>query len=294
LTDDNKFVEVVSNEVGENTMSALVTKQDVIEGVSTETRWVVKQRMAKLRAELHDTMSVNPFLMPILVDLHHAESFAELGELLLAAHLMSGHTTSFGNLIDEKILPRVFKTAKLDAKLRASTPPLIESCFNEIDHLVPRPGRDPVLLSLKASRWTIQLTMAMEMNNAFNNILTKHGNIFDQIVVGVFSGRANALTDKYDILRGINRGKVHNVIDIQQHVHVLAGRQFWSWLNGDEPFTQDWVLDGILDGLKRANCRKECKNLLANYSKAFTKLYAKHLNADGTVNWHQLLSEVNG
>ena len=148
-------------------MPALIQRQDVIKGVSIETRWVVKTRMAKLRAGIHDTMSVNPFLIPILFDLHHAENFAELGELLLAGHLMSGHTTSFGKLIDEKILPNVFGTKKLDAKFRASTPPLIESCFNEIDHLVPRGRKKPILLSLKTSRWTIQLTMAKEMNTAF-------------------------------------------------------------------------------------------------------------------------------
>jgi hypothetical protein len=275
-------------------MAALVSQQDVINGVSIETRWVVKQRMAKLRAGMHNTMSVNPFLVPILFDLHHAESFAELGELLLAGHLMTGHTTSFGKLIDEKILPNVFRTTKLDARFRASTPPLIESCFNEIDHLIPRRRKCPVLLSIKASRWSIQLTMAKEMNSAFSSILAKHGDMFDSIVVGVFSGKAGSLSDKYDILRGINRGKVHNVVDIQRHVHVMAGRKLWSWLNGNEPATQDWVLDGILDGIRQADCRKECKELISGYSTAFNKVYSKHINADGSVNWHQLLSEVNG
>jgi hypothetical protein len=275
-------------------MPAIVSKESVIKGVSIETRWLVKQRMAKLRLGTHKTMSMNPFLIPILFDLHHAESFAELGELLLAGHLMTGHTTSFGKLIDEKILPNVFKTKKLDAKFRASTPPLIESCFNEIDHLVPRGRKSPVLLSLKASRWSIQLTMAKEINNAFSSILANHGDVFDQIVVGVFSGKGSSLTDKYDILRGINRGKVHDVIDIQKRVHVLAGRNLWSWLNGNEPATQDWVLDGILDGIRQADCRKECRDLMNSYSTTFNKLYSKYINADGTVNWHQFLSEVNG
>jgi hypothetical protein len=275
-------------------MPALIPREEVISGVSEETQWVVNQRMQKLRDELHDTMSINPFLIPILFDLHHAESFAELGELLLAGHLMGGHNTSFGKLIDEKILPKVFRTRKLDAKFRAANEPFLEPCFDEIDHLVPREGRSPVLLSLKTSRWTIQLTAATKLNEAFHTILTRYPELFDQIVVGVGVGTQAGLTDKYDILRGINRGKAHNVFDIQRHVHVLAGREFWSWLNGDEPATQDWILDGILDGLRQANCRDECRRLLTGYADAFNRLYAHHINPDGTVNWHQLLAELNG
>lgn len=275
-------------------MPALVSREDVTIGVSREVRWMVNQRMAKLRDEAHETMAVSPFLIPILFDLHHAESFAELGELLLAGHLMIGHFTSFGKLIDEKVLPRVFGTHKLTKEFRAANAPFVEASFNEIDHLVPRSGRSPILLSLKASRWTIQLTMAMEMNTAFNNILTRYGDRFDQIVVGVFYGTQAGLTDKYDILRGINRGAQHGVVDIQHHVHVVVGRAFWSWLNGDEPATQDWVLDGILEGLRQANCRKECRELLTAYAEAFNRQYARHINPDRTVNWHQILTEING
>jgi len=149
-------------------------------------------------------------------------------------------------------------------------------------------------MSLKSSRWTIQLTMAMEMNTALNTILTQHGDQFQQIVVGVLYGTQAGLTDKYDILRGINRGRVHNVVDIQAHVQVFAGREFWSWLNGDEMATQDWVLEGILEGLRKANCPEECRDLLANYRAAFATKYAGHINADGTINWQQLLTDING
>ena len=40
-------------------------------------------------------------------------------------------------------------------------------------------------------------------------------------------GRQSALqlTDKYDILRGINRGKQHNVVDLTANVKVYAGRR---------------------------------------------------------------------
>lgn len=269
------------------------TRQQVIDGVSTETAWMIEKRMDKLREELYETMAISPFLIPILFDLHHAASFGELGELLLAGHLMIGHFTSFGKLLDEKILPKVFGTTKLTSGFRRNNQPFLESCFNEIDHIVLR-AEGPVLLSLKSSRWTIQLTMAKEMNTAFHRILTRHGARFQQLVVGVMYGTQAGLTDKYDILRGINRGKVHDVRDIQESVRVLAGREFWGWLNGDEPATQDWLLDGILDGLRKAECREECRELLTTYRASFAAKYAGNINADGTVNWHQLLSDING
>jgi hypothetical protein len=283
-----------SSQGREETPSLMATREEVINGVSTEVRWMVNQRMAKLRAEAHETMAVSPFLIPILFDLHHAEDFAELGELLLAGHLMIGHFTSFGKLIDERILPNVFGTTKLTGKFRAANPPFVEACFNEIDHLVPRPGSSPILLSLKASRWTIQLTMAMEMNTAFNTIITRYPDLYNEITVGVFYGTRQGLTDKYDILRGINRGKQHGVIDIQQHVNVVVGREFWAWLNEGEAATQDWVLDGILEGLNEANCREECRELLTAYASAFHRRYARHINSDRTINWHQILAELNG
>jgi hypothetical protein len=275
-------------------MVALVQRSEIINLVGQETRWMVEQRMQKLREELHDTMSLSPFLMPILYDLHNAGNFSELAELLLAGHLMIGHFTSFGKLIDEKILPRVFNTHKLNAAYRRSHPPLIEACFDEIDHLVPRPGGKPALLSMKSSRWTIQLTAAIGLNRAFAEILRLYSHRYEEIVVGVTSGTQARLSDKYDILRGINRGKAHNVIDLQSNVKVLAGREFWSWINGNEPATQDWIMDGILVGLRTANCRNEIRQLLAGYTAAFNRKYDRHLNAGGTVDWHQLLTEING
>ena len=270
-----------------------ISQAVIVDKVAVETQWMIQQRMEKLREGLHDTMSLSPFLIPILFDLHHADSFADLAELLMAGHLMIGHFTSFGKLIDEKILPKVFGTHKLSAKFRAETPPLTLSCFNEIDHLVPRNGRF-ALLSLKASRWTINLSVAKELNSAFSTILRDHVASYNEIVVGVFNGKAEGLSDKYDILRGINRGKIHDVLDIQTNVRVLAGREFWSWLNLGETQTQDWVLDGILQGLHVANCREESRVLLRAYISAFNDRYAKHIKEDGSVDWHQLLAEVNG
>jgi hypothetical protein len=214
--------------------------------------------------------------------------------LLLAGHLMTGYTTSFGKLIDEKILPNVFKTKKLNKSFRRENEPFREACFDEIDHLVEHPNVGPVLLSLKASRWSIQLTMAVQINKSFHEILTRYPDRFREIVVGVFYGTRAGLTDKYDILRGINRGEAHDVIDIQGQVGVLAGKEFWAWLNGGEPNTQYWVLDGILDGLKTANSSEQYRKLLTSYETAFNRKYECHVDQDGSINWHGLLTDING
>ena len=144
-------------------------------------------------------MSLNPFLAPILYDLHHATGFGDLADLLLAGHLMTGHNTSFGKLIDEKILPKLLAatgTYKLNSAYRAATPPLNEACFDRIDHLVPKIKGKPSLLSLKASRWTIQLESAVGLNAGFAEIVADHSDLFDEIVVGVFYGASDKLSDK--------------------------------------------------------------------------------------------------
>lgn len=268
-------------------------RETIVKGVAVETQWMISQRLKKFREGLYDTMSVSPFLMPILFDLHHADNFSDLAELLMAGHLMIGNFTSFGKLIDEKILPTVFRTTKLSSQYRALHPPLAKSCFNEIDHLVPRNGK-MVLLSLKASRWTINLSVAKELNSAFSTILRDHIELYEEIVVGIFNGTSDGLTDKYDILRGVNRGKIHDVKDVRTNVIVLAGRSFWSWLNFGEENTQDWVLDGVLQGMQTVDCRDEAHTLLQAYTNAFNTKYAKHIKEDGTIDWHQLLLSING
>lgn len=284
---------LLSNSSSSMNSGGVISKTVIIEGVSVETQWMIRQRMAKFREGLHDTMSLSPFLIPILFDLHNANNFADLAELLIAGHLMIGHFTSFGKLIDEKILPRVFGSLKLSARYRADNPPLALSCFNEIDHLVPRNGKY-ALLSLKASRWTINLSVAKELNSAFSVILRDHHQLYNEVVVGVFNGTLEGLSDKYDILRGVNRGKIHDVLDIRASVQVLAGREFWSWLNFGERQTQNWVLEGIQHGLRQANCRDEAHTLLRAYISAFNSRYAKHIKPDGSIDWEQLLEEVNG
>jgi hypothetical protein len=81
----------------------IISKESILSTVSEETCWMVSQRMNKLREELHTSMSISPFLLPILFDLHHAGSFEELGSLLLAGQRHSKQR-SWTPVIDENIL----------------------------------------------------------------------------------------------------------------------------------------------------------------------------------------------
>jgi hypothetical protein len=225
------------------------------------------------------------------------KTFDELADYLLAGHFLTGHFTGFGKLIDEKILPDVFKADKLDKKYRKSAPYGM-SCFDEIDHIVKTEGDGVCLLCLKASRWTIQLTMAVQLNRAFDELVRERGLkkvAFDKIVVGVYYGTSEELTDKYDILRGENRGAVHNVVDLKNHVKVVAGREFWSWLNNGEPSTQEWVMDGVLGGLREgATADGALAKEIRAYKKSFASLFEKHVDAAGKADWHGILKSING
>jgi len=185
-------------------------KSQIIEGVSKQIVWWMGERQKKLEELRHETMSVNPFLLPLIFGIHGFKNFDELAEFLVAAHLSTGYATGFGKLIDEKILPQVFGTIKLDKAARR-TAPLSLSMFDEIDHIIPAPKGSPVkLLSLKAGKWTIQLTMAVQLNKAFEELVKLRDSTdlmslhFSEIAVGVFYGTKETLTDKYDILRGVN------------------------------------------------------------------------------------------
>lgn len=275
------------------------TRIEVINGVAHWTVWWLAERRKKLVEQLSDTMSVNPFLLPLLFEFHGLESFSDLSDLMVGGHLMTGHNTGFGKLIDEKILPGVFGTKKLDSAHR-SFASLKESYFDEIDHVVVRPNGTSELLSLKAGKWTIQLTMAVQLNKAFHEIIERFPGRFSGIVVGVFYGNAEGLTDKYHILRGINRGKNHDVIDLQAHVSVHAGREFWSWLNEGERATQDWVLEGFLYGIQNHRITEERQprkvhQYLQEYREGVQRKYASYTNPyTGAINWHQLLTDING
>jgi len=272
----------------------MADKTAVIEKTAISIIWWLEERKKKLREHLTDSMSVNPFLLPVLFDLHNSTNLEELNKLMIVSHLMTGHNTGFGKLVDEKILPDVFGTQKLDAKFRHANKPYNSACFDEVDHLVPRKGSAIDLLSLKAGKWTIQLTMAVQLNSAFREILATYPGKFHEIAVGVFYGKRQFLTDKYDILRGVNRGKGHGVHDLTKDVNVYAGREFWAWLNNGEQATQEWVLDGLLDGLKQDNSRDECGKLLAEFNKGIVKQFSKYVSGAGSVDWSALLNDING
>lgn len=256
-------------------------------------KWWIRQRMKKLRKHLSDTMTINPFMTPFLFDYHNCDNVQELIELIVNSHLMVGHATGFGKLIDEKLLPRVFNTTKLDATFRNANPPYDNSAFDEVDHIITREDESIELLSLKAGKWTIQLTMAVQLNRSFKDILRYYSHISDNIVVGVLYGKTSELTDKYDILRGINRGANHHVEDIQENVSVFAGEEFWNWLGGGDDI-QDQVLNGFLEALEETKLEEQNQNLLEDFSKKIGDTYQPILKKeDGTFDWLNLLHEIN-
>lgn len=273
------------------------TKKEIIAGVSGEVQWWIGQRLRKFGELGHGSMAINPFMAPLLVGIHAHANFEELAEFLIGGHFMVGHSTGFGKLVDEKILPKVFGTTKLTAAFRKSAPYNL-SVFSEIDHLVLQ-GRENVLLSVKAGRWTIQLGQAMQLNHSLKQLVdlrtSRNDVTFSKIVVGVFYGTNETLTDKFNLIRGI-RGRVqHDVVDITNHVDVFAGRRFWAWMNLGETKTQDWVLDGVLDGLSKSrNALQEAARLLESFKSGFTKEFEKCIDGDGKIDWHAILRTING
>ncbi|MFM9873032.1 MAG: restriction endonuclease [Fimbriimonadaceae bacterium] len=278
-----------------------MSQQEIEQKVAEQVVWWMGERYKKLIELRHESMSVNPFLVPLVFGMHDFTTFDELGEFLVSSHLATGYSTGFGKLIDEKILPKVFNTIKLDRATR-QLEPLNRSMFDEIDHIIPgKDGAPDKLLSLKAGRWTIQLTMAVQLNKSFNEMI-KHRDDgvlkpfhFDEIAVGVFYGTLDTLTDKYDILRGINRGANHDVVDVTMHVNVYAGKQFWAWLNEGEEETQNWVLNGITRGSVEAEEKfGSLADLMAGFKKEFAAQYADCVRTDGTVDWAAIVAKVNG
>ena len=270
-------------------------KEIVIQGVSVQIKWWIDQRIKKIKEDRHETLEVNPFMAPLIFALHGHESFYDLADFILGGHFSIGHATGFGKLIDEKILPNVFNTQKLDKAMRKGKI-FEQSCFDNIDHIVKKNGKD-YLLSLKASKWTIQLGQAVELNNSFkaiNSLFLAKVHSYDEVIVATFYGRAENLTDKYRIVRGINLGANHDVYDLQDYVTVLSGSAFWSWL-GDHPDTQFWVLEGINLGIKeRKEELKFSQRYMETYKQSFAEKYSKFINDDETINWHSILENTNG
>lgn len=258
--------------------------------------WLTNRRDQKFKIADNDTFNPNPFLLPLVAALHGVDSVEELGEILLAGHLVGGHNTGFGKLFDEKLLPRVFDTKKLDKRFRESTPPYSQSAFNDIDHVVPRDGYDD-LVSLKSSRWTINLGGAKDLNRSFEQIRQHHmrpyPGRYGEIAVGVLYGRE--LTDKYQVLRGETerQRRLHDVTDLTDTVQVYSGREFWAWLNDGESDTQDWIMDGLLLAVEEFKGTSAQKALMFDLVRNSENL--RVLGADANnFEWHKMLKHVNG
>ena len=95
-------------------------------------------------------------------------------------------------------------------------------------------------------------------------------------------------------LRGINRGKNHDVVDLTKQVFVYAGREFRSWLNDGVDKTQDWVIEGIKQGLLKDNSRRDCGNQLSAFERTVAEKYQKYFQPGKEVDWEKLLRDING
>ena len=266
----------------------------VVEKTAEQAQWWAAQRIQKLKEFSSENISINPFLLPLIMELHGYESSEDLVSFMMGGHLSTSHATGFGKLIDEKILPNVFNTIKLNKEYRSRNI-YKNSIFDEIDHIVPRLNNDVYLLSLKAGRWTIQLTMAVQLNKSFAEIIElKNKNLinFNKIIIGVFYGNTDNLTDKYRIARGICTGAVHDVVDIRSNVDVLCGKDFWSWLNYGEQDTQLWVMEGLLQGTKYEIDKYDIKNIIGTYKQKFNENLNKYM-INGSINWRELINDIN-
>ena len=118
---------------------------------------------------------------------------------------------------------------------------------------------------------------------------------FSDIVVGVIYGTDDGLSDKYDILRGVNRGAFHAVANLTEHVHVHAGRNFWTWLNYGETRTQDWMMNAMLEAVTAFRQQNpEIAQIVVNFREAFVERFSYHVDVNGAIDWMAILTEING
>jgi hypothetical protein len=274
-----------------------VTRDQIINGVAAEIVWWRGERLKKFGKDGHKTMSVNPFLLPIIYEMHQFNNLSEIADFIIAGHFKTGYDTGFGKLMDEKILPNVFKTKKLNSAERRISP-FNRSEFTEIDHILTREGK-VTLLSLKAGRWTIQLTMAKELNSTFYKLIKLNngdkldGFSFKEIVVGVFYGKKDDLTDKYEVIRGNSRTD-HDLYNINSKVKVFTGTEFWAWLNDGEDKTADWVMQGILLGNKLAADKYgSMKTLFDEFKTRIQSTFKEILKDDGSLDYNKLGNKIN-
>ncbi len=228
------------------------TRQQIIEAASPLVGRFLTIRVKAIQRSITGVLNINPFLVRALEAVRPMRSQMDLAVFMWDWHIALGYATAFAKAIDEKILPAAFLTEACDKYYRAERE-MLEPCFDDIDHVVGR--RDGTfLLSLKASAWSIQHGQAMGMYGNFRR-LGEIGRQESGIVVGVYYGHAALLTNKYDIVRGINR-RYADQLEPLDYVQVHSGKEFWSWLNDDEQLTQEWMLEAIAvgaDEYKRRN-----------------------------------------
>jgi hypothetical protein len=274
----------------------MVDKQEVLSICSALSAWWYKERYKKLEAVAHESMSLNPFMLPLIEIFHGIADTQSLAKLLVGAHLMIGHSTGFGKLVDEKLLPNVFKTTKLTASFRKGTI-YSQSCFDDIDHIVTHADGTIDLLSLKASRWTIQLGQAVGLNHSFNKIKKlRDANelTFNRIVVGVFYGKESLLTDKYFLVRGQTRttsAAVHDITDLSDTVFVKSGKDFWAWLNEGEVNTDKWILEGLIQGFTTQYQATPSTDLINAFSEKYSRILC---NESSCHDPYEILERING
>lgn len=270
----------------------MTTRPQIVAGTSRETALFLARRLRKLRTEISGVLNINPFLMRALRDFHGITDQQSLADFMLIWHLGGGHATSFGKMVDEKLLPNVFGTVRLDSTFRHE-PPYNTAPFDDIDHLVTRRDGE-YRLSLKASSWSIQYGQAMGLYRNFLE-LGEQGLQGAGVVVGVFYGNKSLLTDKYRIVRGENVRRQATLRRLD-YVIVKAGAEFWSWLNDDEPGTQEWLLEGIEAGAAEFSRNTPDMGRVVNGAAAQLVLELRRkygLPEDGSIDWRFLLHAIN-
>lgn len=270
----------------------MVSKETIIAGTAKETALFLARRLRKLRTKISGVLNINPFMVCALQDFHQLRNQKALAECVLNWHLGQGHSTSFGKMIDEKLLPNVFNTVRLDSTFRHTYPYNTEP-FDDIDHIVHR-NDGKYLLSLKASSWTIQYGQARGLHGNFLKLgqqkLQEAG-----IVVGVFYGHKGLLTDKYRIVRGENVRR-QDVLEPLSYVSVKSGQEFWSWLNDDDRATQDHILNGIEQGVREFAENNPTQAEIVNGASELLVRELQHkygLPENGLLDWSFLLHAIN-
>lgn len=270
----------------------MIDRAECVAGTAKETALFLGRRLRKLRTKIGGVLNVNPFLLRALKDFHQITDQLSLAQFLLTAHLGGGHATGFGKMIDEKVLPQVFRTKRLDSSCR-DVSPYNKEIFDDIDHLVTRKDGE-YLLSLKAGAWSIQLGQAMGLYRHFL-ALGEQGLQSRGIVVGVFYGHKGLLTDKYRIVHGENVRHQKEMRKLD-YVEVKAGAEFWSWINDDEGPTQEWLLEGIAKGTDDFTANTpDMKEVVGGAAhRLVLELREKYgLPANGSIDWLFLLHAIN-